>query len=226
MRSNEWWSLVLREAEGHYARWQQADPIQRTMVQQPRFQRLESRTVSMLLKAIPATVKEEIVHARSFTTVSILFKIYCLYQPGGLKERNMLLTFLSRPGAAQSNTDAVLRLRRWFRGVSRTQQVGASLPDVSILVAALDEITSSLLANAPLLQFRMNLVRHQCSVDHTPTLTSVLSFGKSLQAEFEMASIGGDQGNPQKRPRNQRMDAGGGRNPESKSASEPNSRFE
>ena len=68
--------------------------------------------------------------------------------------------------------------------------MGASVPDVALLVAGLDELASPLLAALPTVQFRVNIVRTQCQIDHSPTFEGVQSFARSLQAEMEAAAIG------------------------------------
>ena len=77
-----------------------------------KYQRVESRAVSLLLASLPATLKEDIVVNRWLTTASILFRILCTYQPGGSSERAHLLGQLVTPDVCKSFPDAVRILRR------------------------------------------------------------------------------------------------------------------
>ena len=48
-----------------------------------RYQRVESRAVSLILAAIPGPVKDEAVSNRWLMSASLLFRIQCIYQPAG-----------------------------------------------------------------------------------------------------------------------------------------------
>ena len=73
----------------------------------------------------------------------------------------MLLGFLTTPGQVASVQEGVTALRKWFRWFQRTQQIGASLPDVSLLVNGLDSLAQHVLMSMPHVMFRLNIV-------HTP----------------------------------------------------------
>ena len=102
----------------------------------------------------------------------------------------MLLSYLTNPGQATTSSDAVSRLRKWFRWFDRTVQMGATLPDVSLLTHGLDQMCQQLLTTMPHVMFRMNIVRTQCAIDHNPTLQGLSTFARALQAELETAAIG------------------------------------
>ena len=196
--SGEYWRAILCEASQLYQQWQVADPITRARVvarippylQDEGFARLENRALAMLLKSLPELLREEVIASRNMSTINVSFKVYCLYPPGGLKERGMLLSYLTNPGQATSSSDAVSRLRKWFRWFDRTVQMGATLPDVSLLTHGLDQMCQQLLATMPHVMFRMNIVRTQCAIDHNPTLQGLSTVARALQAELETAAIG------------------------------------
>ena len=79
-------------------------------LQSHRYARLENRATAMLLKSLPETLREELLASRGLNTVNIIFMVYKMYQPGGLRERSMILSFLHHPGVASSCSDAVVRL--------------------------------------------------------------------------------------------------------------------
>ena len=216
--SGEYWQAVLAEAGRFYATWQTADPLTRSQViavpppylTHPSLARLENRALAMLLKAVPETLREELISSRNMSTINLIFKVYCVYQPGGLRERSMLLTFLTSPGQASTAVEAVAALRKWFRWMDRTVQMGATLPDVSLLVQGLDALTSSVLGSMPHVQFRMNMVRTRCALDHNPTVVMLQTYARSLQAEMESAAVGTvpDASHTSKRQRLQALNAG------------------
>ena len=154
-----------------------------------RFVRLESRATGMLLKSIPDVAKQEIIASRSMTTVGILFRLMVLYQPGGLRERTLLLSFLHQPGMASSPEHGVGLLRKWHRWVARAQAMNASLPDAALLMAGIDQLAAQVLQTHPNVAFRLNLVRTDHRLDHTPVFDSVVAYARALQSELEQAAI-------------------------------------
>ena len=234
--AGNWWDYVLGEAGRFYSTWQSASPLTKAQVravlplelQSHRYARLENRATAMLLKSLPETLREELLASRGLNTVNIIFMVYKMYQPGGLCERSMILSFLHHPGVASSCSHAVVRLRKWFRWAERAVQMGTSVPDVALLVAGLDELASPLLAALPTVQFRVNIVRTQCQIDHSPTFEGVQSFARSLQAKMEAAAIGQPEETLPKKQRLALLDGkgngvgnGGGNQPQSQKTGNP-----
>ena len=191
-----WWLSVERAAEAQYHRWLIADPLDRLLLDPAsvvadfdmrRFQRVESRAVTLLLAAIPTSLKEEAVSNRWLTTASLLFRVQCVYQPGGSSERSMLLSHLVSPEVVKSFGSAVEMLRKWQQNYHRVKELQAALPDSSLLLRGVDAATSQLLTQNPLLGFRVNSFRSRASLDYNPTVLTVLQLVRLLQAEFEAA---------------------------------------
>ena len=99
--ASTWRGVVEASASAQYQRWLLADPLDRLMLDPSgviadfdsfRYQRVESRSVSLILAAIPAHTREEAVSNRWLTSASLVFRIQCLCQPGGSSERSMLLS--------------------------------------------------------------------------------------------------------------------------------------
>ena len=76
------------------------------------YQRLEARACQMLVKAVPEQVYQDLVASRHISTVALLFRVLCLYQPGGLAERQQLLQGLTSPPSVTSFVDLSNGLRR------------------------------------------------------------------------------------------------------------------
>ena len=199
-------------ATAQYQRWLVADPLDRLGLDPAdvvahfdifKYQRVESRAVSLVLAAVPSHVRDEAVSNRWLSTAALIFRIQCLYQPGGSSERAMLLHQLVNPEVAKSVGAAVTMLRRWTQHLQRVRELGASLPDPSLLLRGIDQATSGLLAQYPAVGFRVNAFRHRVALDYNPSVSSVVSLVRLVQAECEAASISGDsQGSPDKRARN------------------------
>ena len=212
--SSVWWNRVLQESEAAYAQWQQLGPMRRGQLQvtlsaelsAPRFYRLESRAVGMLMKSIPDSAKQEVIASRQMTTVSIIFRLLTIFQPGGMRERGILLSYLNSPGVASTPEEGVAMLRKWGRWISRARGMGASLPDASLLMAGLDQLSSQVLGSYPSIAFRLNLIRTEYRLDHVPEHDTVSLFARSIQSELEQAVISPHQGSSPKRPRVAKFD--------------------
>ena len=96
--SSGWWEMITNNAVEAYQTWLHTDPVNRLYIQ-PRIPmecsgiwlRLEQRGQSMLLCALPETLKAEVLSSRQTQSVQILFRMFMRYQPGGLGERALLL---------------------------------------------------------------------------------------------------------------------------------------
>ena len=98
-----WYSSVEIAANQGYSQWLVADPLGRLSLDPSsvvalfdvhKFQRVESRAVTLLLAAVPNSVRDDIITNRWLSTASIMFRILCAYQPGGSSERAQLLSQL------------------------------------------------------------------------------------------------------------------------------------
>ena len=206
-----WWTSIEQAAGYQYQRWLRADPLDRLMLDPStvlavfdvaRYQRVESRAVTLILAAIPTNLREEAVSNRWLSTASLLFRIQCVYQPGGSSERSMLLSQLVSPEVAKSCSGAVSALRKWQQHFGRVRELQAALPDASLLLKGVDGATASLLAQYPALNFRVNSFRNRASLDYNPSVTTVVQLVRLLQAEFESAALSMELSQSEKRPRN------------------------
>ena len=81
--SSAWWDQVMRTAEDAYRRWLDADPMARlrmTLTVRDSFQRapwlrVEQRGSVALLKAIPETIRSELIAQREVGSIHIIFKV-------------------------------------------------------------------------------------------------------------------------------------------------------
>ena len=74
-----------------------------------------------------------------------------------LENRALSMLLRRTPGQVASAQEGVTALRKWFRWLQRTQQIGASLPDVSLLVNGLDSLAQHVLMSMPHVMFRLTL---------------------------------------------------------------------
>ena len=192
-QAHRWWELVELEAKGYYEQWRVATPMARLHIKprcqvvekNPTLQRTEQRGISLLVRAIPSSMRETIVAERLMTSTGILFTLLKNYQPGGRGERTTLLKELSNPKYGKSLNDAATTLRSWRRFFRRTEEIGAVLPDPSVLLKALEtpnQMVSKVDAQAT---FRLSQARVSLDIDASPTTTSVWDFSECLLAELD-----------------------------------------
>ena len=192
-----------RAATRHYNQWLVADPLGRlaldpggvvTDFDSYRFQRVESRAVSLLLAAIPQNIKEDLITNRWLTSAAVLFRILCLYQPGGSSERAHLLSQLVFPDVSKTYKDAIVSLRRWTQNLQRAREIHATLPDASLLIKGIDAATSGLLAQNPMINFRISSFRHRTALDYLPSLEGIVQLVRLILSECEAASLVSETG--------------------------------
>ena len=100
-----WWKQVIQCSSEAYRNWLHAQPLERIHVEplipstfsQPRFSRLEQRGAMALLKAIPGSLKRELVAQRRTSCPHIIFRFMIAFQPGGARERASILKALGDP---------------------------------------------------------------------------------------------------------------------------------
>jgi len=120
-----WWDSMVQEVVAKYTTWLAASPLlERLHSAQPdesiyntssARQRMDLRASGLLLAALPASLKQDLIASRNLTSGKILFKVFQTYQPGGASERATTLRELSVEQAAATPKEAVERLRTWRR---------------------------------------------------------------------------------------------------------------
>ena len=191
--SEEWWAETLRTARQWYSKHMTLTPIQRLthhpqpseLMKERRWSRLERRASSLLMGALPESLKEEVISAKAVTALGILRKSMAQYQPGGLSERTAILSALESPPEAPNAQTAVASLRKWIRWKRRAIELEVSIPDSTILVKGLAKLVKKVASQSPDLNFRLSLVRNALQIDTVPTQESVSHYSEHLLAELE-----------------------------------------
>ena len=204
-----WWSTLMSEANQWYDEHMALSPLDRLSHEvKPsgalgleKWSRLERRASAMLMGAIPPTIREEIVSARSVSALGIITRLLTIYQPGGLAEKALILSSLENPKEEGTLPGAVQALRRWIRWRRRATDVRVSIPDPTVLMRGLTKLTKKVMAANPELQFRVSLARNTLLVDSIPTHTTVSQLADHILAEMEQVAhqerkrdVGGDPG--------------------------------
>ena len=189
-----WWKRVMQTTTATYAEWLHADPLSRLKIVSPDngplcvgFERLDQRMTSLLLQAVPKSIKDEIIATRELTTAAILFRVMRAYQPGGLIEKSRLLEDLTMVPTTKSAQEVVAALRLWKRKASRASELCAQLPDPLLLIRTLDGIAKPVVDGSHQANFRIASFRMNYSLDIRPSMANVWLFYDLLLAEAEVA---------------------------------------
>ena len=178
-----------------YEEWLQKDPLGRLRLQVQRPEGIEAwprtgkRIVNMLLQSLPEKLKLELVASRNLSATQIMFKLFCLYQPGGQAERASLLHFMTDQKMAQTPSELASNLRQWIRLLSRSEELGLVLPDPMVLAGVLGKFSDSLSKQGTQVGFRLASTRQQLQMDCRPTLADVKTFAEYLLAESEDLTV-------------------------------------
>ena len=191
--SEQLWELVLSEAQTWYTKYLKLDAIARLTsrpkpseeVLQSRWSRVSRRIETMVLAASPTPIKEEISAARVSGLLPVVSRLFVIYSPGGLGEREIGLRNIQDPSPGAGVRDSVGLLRRWKRWCDRMTELGGTLPDPALRVKALDKITRTVLQSQPEVAFRVNLTRTAIQIDSSPDSDKVIQLHAQMWAELE-----------------------------------------
>ena len=194
--SEELWTAILSEAGAWYSRFLTLDPISRLTscpspseaVSQYKWARVSRRIETMILAACPPSIREEISSARVTGLLQVVARLYVIYAPGGLSERELGLRHIQDPTSGTTLKDTIEQLRKWNRWCDRMKELGGSLPDCALRIKALDKIAKAVLQQHPDVAFRVNLTRAALQVDSNPDDQKVVQLHAQLLGELEAVS--------------------------------------
>ena len=192
-----WWRRVTAEAQRAYSVWTLASPLDKLAVapdtyglEDGKYSRLNSRAAAMVVSALHASVRQEVVARRlTGSTVRLIFRILTLYQPGGSDEKFKILQNLQAPAPEQDASKAVVSLRAWSRWLRRCSELGVQAPDPSLLARGLTNMVRGVLDKNQDATFRTSLVKSTLQIDSNPNYEKVDSYFKHLIAECEAMSV-------------------------------------
>ena len=193
--SGELWELVVQEAGVWYSQYLRMTPIERLTfraipsdaIQDPRWTRVSRRIETMIIAAAPTHVKEELSAARVSGLFQVTCRLYIIYAPGGLSEREIGLRQIQDPQTSSSIKEVIALLRKWQRWCARMKDLGSTLPDSSLRVKALEKMTKAVLAANTDISFRISLARAELKIDLVPDDAKVDHLHAQMLSELEAA---------------------------------------
>ena len=140
-------------------------------------------------KAIPSDQQQALITARELTSTALLYRLLIRYQPGGAGEKAILLAKLTTLDKANGAPELAATLRSRRRHFARAQEVGAVLPDGTLLLKALEPAVTQISAMDSQAASRLAQSRLQLGVDQQPHHGGVWRFSQCLLAELETLSL-------------------------------------
>ena len=193
---------VVKEAAEWYSEYLKTDilgrlsakPTPSPFLKQKKWARVSRRIETMLIQAAPASVQEELNAARVSGLLPVVCRLYVIYGPGGLNEREIGLRQIQDPNPGTTVADTVEILRKWARWCARMTELGGTLPDCALRVKALGKITKVALQRNPETAFRMNLTTATLQVDTNPDDSKVQKLHAQMLGELEAICHRGGKG--------------------------------
>ena len=198
--SGNWWLQVMMAVKEAYETWLTESPLGRLKLQVSlptsalAWPRTEKRAVSMLLQALPEKLRLEMISSRKLTTHQIMFRLYCLFQPGGQAERSNLLHLLTDFKIGTNVGDHAQSIRQWIRWLARCEELNLVPPDPMVLSGVLGRVSDGLSKTGPQLGFRLSSIRQDLQLDNRPSMDEIRLFADFLLAEAEEMALNSSQG--------------------------------
>ena len=192
-RASGWWERTLALSLEAYRTFQAAAPLDRLKVEvapdleidDPKWFRMEKRVMTLLLQAMPATIKNEITILRIGKVKACIFKLYTVYAPGGTSERASLIRQLETLPAHDSVLEVTMTLRKWKKLIGRAYEMGVSLPDGSVLLVAVEGAVKKVVDGNRDISFKLSMAKQALHLPHMPTHTAVLNYTDHILAELQ-----------------------------------------
>ena len=141
--------------------------------------------MALLLQAMPATIKNEVMMLRIGKVKVCIFKLYTVYAPGGTSERASLIRQLETLPVHDPVLEVTMALRKWKKLIGRAHEMGVSLPDGSVLLVAVEGAIKKVVEGNRDMSFKLSMAKQALQLPHIPTHTSVLNYTDHILAELQ-----------------------------------------
>ena len=189
--SGKVWKEARESAEWKYSRYLKASAVDRlaivreedSLVVDKKLELISTKISECLLDVIPQSIGKELVSNRTTKAPSIIFKLMTVFQPGGIEERAGLLSKLAKFGSAENAAGVVQEIGMWNKRRKRAEELGLSVPDPSLILKELGELTGKVMAKDARMNFQVEMFRNLIKIDQEPTMEKVLNFIELIEAE-------------------------------------------
>jgi hypothetical protein len=152
-RAKEYWTLVKEIVNERYKEHLMLSPVEKLSKEFTDhaeaaiedFARVKAIIHEKILKALPKEIVTEAIQKRYKDPIQVMLLIMIKYQPGSGKEREVILNQIGYPEVGWNEEKAFTNLRLWKRKIERARELEVIIPDPTVLLAALDQITEKAL---------------------------------------------------------------------------------
>ena len=178
-QSAVWWDLTVVRI----------NPVLPDELLKPIFARTEQRGIGLLLEAVSEDLRRILIANQDTNSTSLVWRLLITFQPGGSGEKGRLLEDLTVLKSANTAESVAVALRHWRRCFKRAQEIGASLPDGTLLLRGLEVTTKVLAGLDSQTAFRIAQSRSELAVDTALNASVLWQFSQVLLAEAETLQL-------------------------------------
>ena len=193
--SKAWWDEVVKDTGRMYRVWMSSGPLERvrmeieTKEEARKHEMLTAKVADLLLDALPKEVGEQLISTRKTCVRQILFYVMTLYQPGGVTERAQVVKQLEDLGVCESATQCLKALELWERRKCRAEALGATLPDLTIMIRTVSNAVVPIFKKEDTVALRVGIMRASLEVDTVPTTRGLEQFIQLCIAELNQLAL-------------------------------------
>ena len=192
------WAWAESAASRARADFLRSSPLQRAQIKvtaqtPPRWRPVESKLRPLVLAASPGHIRDTVLacglQGISCEIPMVLFEILKDFAPGGIEDKNSVLTQIQLPGGAVTAHECILKMRGWKQNCARASSLGLALPDLQVRYSALKSMTEKVISSHAGLSLRFEMLQANLSLPYSPTEHSLNAVYDFLYGEItEIAS--------------------------------------
>ena len=177
--ADKYWNRIFDDSTSLYERFLGSGTLERLNLKfgglenETKWSRLRAEVSGKLLESIPESMSTECVSDRKTHPTQLVYRVLIGFQPGGTAERAALIKTVENIGTFTSPAEGVASIKTWERRKTRALELGATLPDSTVLLRAIDAALKDILVQYPNMAFRINLRRDEIKIEGKPTLEKV-----------------------------------------------------
>ena len=187
--SAELWNKIIEEVERTYNVWNDTPQLEKARIEPtpilaPEYKRIRPFIGNVVRDALTQKLRDQLLSLNLMEPEQALFYIYKICAPGGPEEVRALLKQLSDPIPEDEKKKrkypltfeaASKELRTWQLCLERAKHLKVSIPDASVLWAAVSLMISRVQTLDTLLQLRVDQSRLVLDIDNRPNLENVMT---------------------------------------------------
>jgi hypothetical protein len=139
----------------------------------------------VILKAVPKDIVTETIQKRYKDPIQVVLLIVMKYQPGSRKEKETLLQQFSCREVGWNEEKALNILKMWKWKIERAKELELIIPDPTVLLSGLDQITEKVIPKDLRRKFRVDSQRGNTGGHFNKLFENVEKYALVLKSELE-----------------------------------------